>query len=335
MRFLSLGTVATGETPRNINAEMMTAQGRQCGMFMGQVVRQRTPCRGHFEITIAVEGFPRAEPGQFLQVRCHPPFGGAEPMRQGGRDSADVCCSYASPRSVLRRPFSIAGLRRIGARGEIDLLGRVVGMGTAWLATLSPGASVDILGPLGRGFSTPASGKHVLLMAGGVGLPPIRWLGEELRNDGVICDLIYGARTRDALLVTLIEEPSTTGALTSCVEAFGRGGVRASITTDDGTCGLRGRVTERAVSYFDACEDLSSVQVYACGPEPMLRVVGSLCVSRGVDCELVLERMMGCGMGTCQSCVVRVVDESSEQGWRYALCCTEGPVFEASRVIWP
>jgi dihydroorotate dehydrogenase electron transfer subunit len=225
-------------------------------------------------------------------------------------------------------------MRRSGGQCELDFLGRVVGNGTAWLAGLSPDSLVNVLGPLGQGFSPPSSGKRALLVAGGIGLPPIRWLGEELRRNGVVCDSIYGVRTRESLPVNLNEEPSTSGALTLCVEEFGRDGIPTCITTDDGTCGLHGRVTDGITSYFDGCDDPTSIQIYACGPEPMLRAVAAVSESRGLMCELALERMMGCGMGTCQSCVVRVVDESSTAGWRYALCCTEGPVFESSRVIW-
>ncbi|MBN2560220.1 MAG: dihydroorotate dehydrogenase electron transfer subunit [Phycisphaerae bacterium] len=295
------------------------------------------PCRAHFELTLFVEGFPSATPGQFVQVRRDSLLQRAERRVLSECDEAGVSAARGSTAGcgpLLRRPFSIAGLRRAGGRCEIDLLGRVVGAVTRWMAALSPGDPISVLGPLGAGFSAPARGQRALLVAGGIGLPPIRWLGERLRQDGVTCDAIYGAQTRDSLPITLTEEPSTSGALTSCVEEFSRNGIPVAITTDDGTCGARGRVTDMLIEYLDDCDDVSSVRVYGCGPEPMLRAVASLCVRRGVDCELALERTMGCGMGVCQSCVVPVVDESGAEGWRYALCCTEGPVFDASHVKW-
>ena len=317
-----------------MDGKAMTIQHHQSGLFVGEVVGCRTPCPEHFEISLAVEGFPHAIPGQFVQVRCCPLAQNTYPEQPHEDIGALVDSGNADLRPMLRRPFSIAGLRRTGTQCEIDILGRVVGVGTGRLATLVTGDVVDILGPLGRGFSAALPDKRVLLVAGGVGLAPIRWLGEKLRRDGMPCDSIYGARTRGLLPVALTETPSKHGALTLCVEAFAREGIRTAITTDDGTCGMRGRVTDRMVSYFDGCGDPSSIQVYACGPEPMLRAVGSLCVSRGIWCELALERMMGCGVGACQSCVVRVVDASSAEGWRYALCCTDGPVFDAAGVIW-
>lgn len=295
----------------------MTSGINQVGMFIGRVVQARTPCHAHFAVTLVVEGFPAATPGQFVQVGCD--------LVRGHQ---------ATPRRILRRPFSIAGLRRSAGKCELDLLGHVVGGGTAWLAELAKDDPVSLIGPMGRGFSSPAAHQRVLLVAGGIGLPPIRWLGEKLRAAGVFCESIYGVRTRDLLPVTLIEEPTASGEMTLCVEEFGRHGIRTSITTDDGTCGVRGRVTDRLQDYLDACEDPAALQVYACGPEPMLRMIASQCGRRGVECEVAMERRMGCGVGVCQSCVVRVAEESSASGWRYALCCTEGPVFDAKRVIW-
>jgi dihydroorotate dehydrogenase electron transfer subunit len=315
----------------------MTRPLNQQGIFKGRVVRRREPCRAHFEVTLAIKDFPHADPGQFVQVRCNAPFEGVGSQPVAGADGPGAIAALervTGPRLILRRPMSIAALRRNRQQCEIDLLGRAVGVGTGYLAALSVGDPVDVLGPLGRGFSAPRAGLRALLVAGGIGLPPIRWLGEKLRGDGVVCDAIYGAVTRDSLAVTLVREPSTKGDWTPCVDEFARHGIQTAITTDDGTCGLRGRVTDAAARYLATCSDTSSIQIYACGPAAMLRAIAALCAESGVDGQIAMERMMGCGIGTCQSCVVRLTDASTAQGWRYALCCTEGPVFDASRVIW-
>jgi dihydroorotate dehydrogenase electron transfer subunit len=295
----------------------MSRPVQRSGIFLSRVARCRSLCDKHFELTLSLADFPPAIPGQFVQVLCRPP--------QDAESGA----------VMLRRPFSIGGLRR-GAHGvDMDLLGRVVGAGTAWLATRSPGDSISLLGPLGRGFMSPLSDATALLVAGGIGLPPIRWLAESLANMGVSCTAIVGAQRRSLLPVALIEEPSANGSATNCMEEFSRWGIPAAVTTDDGTCGLRGRVTDAMAEFFRATNARESLCVYACGPEAMLRAVAALCAQQGVvRCELAMERVMGCGMGTCQSCVVPVNDPARAEGWRYALCCTEGPAFDARRVRW-
>jgi|CXWL01.1.fsa_nt_gi dihydroorotate dehydrogenase electron transfer subunit len=302
----------------------------QKGIFLTTVTRRRTPCREHFEVTLGIDHFPDAQPGQFLQVLCRPPesTNHNSPSRVATVASGDL----ANP--FLRRPFSIAGMRRTASGCEIDLLGRVVGEGTAWLNRLAPGDIVDVLGPLGRPFSTPPAKHRAILVAGGIGLPPIRWLGETLRTSRIECTAFYGALTRDLLPITLTNEPMRDATPAMCVEDFARHGIPTAITTDDGTCGLAGRVTVALNRYLDGRPDRASSCLYACGPEPMLHVVADLAAKFQVGCELAMERVMGCGMGTCQSCVIPVRDSDHALGWRYALCCTEGPVFAADRIIW-
>lgn len=235
---------------------------------------------------------------------------------------------------MLRRPFSIGGLRRDGMTSEIDLIGRVVGPATTWLDALEPGNHVDILGPLGRGFAAPPSDNDILLVAGGVGLPPIRWWGQVLREQHRNCAMIYGAQSRDVLPIRLCDEPAAEGEFGLCAEEFAAWGLPTMITTDDGSCGLKGRVTDGMLRYFAQLAHPLRVSVYACGPLPMLRTVASICAKHEVACELAMERVMACGMGTCQSCALPVHDDYGSAGWHYALCCTEGPVFDAGRVAW-
>ncbi len=289
------------------------------GIFVTRLVDRRRLCREHFEITLSVENFPSARPGQFIQVLCRPPDA-PHTAELGGR--------------FLRRPFSIAGLTRSGHEIRLEIVGRVVGSGTTWLSERSVGAAVGVLGPLGRPFSTPAERSSAILIAGGVGIPPIRWLAEYFRACEIDCVTIVGARTRDLLPVTLVGVPSTNGTPVMCVDAFARHDIRTTVTTDDGSCGLRGRTTDALAGLFKKRSLPDGIRVAACGPPAMLRAVGRMCIERGVSCELALERVMGCGMGTCQSCVVRVKDASAEAGWRYALCCREGPIFEARQLSW-
>lgn len=291
------------------------ATGRRS--FLTQVTQCRHPCREHFELTVLAKNFPAATPGQFVQVLCRDPH-----------------ADFSAQGPMLRRPFSIAGMRGTESEREIDLLGRVVGPGTAWLAARKPGDVVDILGPIGRGFSMPPNGHTALLVAGGVGLPPIRWLGEFLRKNAINCVAFYGALQRDLLPILLRDAPATESVASMCVEEFARHGIACCITTDDGSCGMRGRVTDALAQYLSKPDAPETLRVYACGPEPMLHGVAKICSARGIVCEVAMERVMGCGMGTCQSCVIPVFDRARAEGWRYVLCCNEGPVFDAATVQW-
>lgn len=308
------------------------------GIFLAKTLSRRALCREHFQVILAVDQFPNAVPGQFLQVLCSAPQSSAtthtSAPHQSTADGAKPEQNSTFNGLMLRRPFSIGGLRRVGNTCEIELIGRVVGPGTTWLSALEPGNRVDVLGPLGCGFTPPPPGNKALLVAGGVGLPPIRWWGQVLREQDRDCAMIYGAQSRDTLPVRLCNEPAAEGDFGLCVEEFATWGIPTMITTDDGSCGLKGRVTDGLLRYFAHSAQPLRVSVYACGSLPMLRAVASICAARGVACELAMERLMACGMGTCQSCVLPMRDDSAGTGWHYALSCTDGPVFDASQVSW-
>ncbi len=306
------------------------------GTFVGTVVRQSSPCDEHFACTLEVQDFPQATPGQFLQVLCRSTSNTGQPFEQIESEPGSSASAFTTigPRETfLRRPLSIAGINRSGGTCEVDLLGRVVGHGTAWLANRREGDTVNFIGPLGHGFSAPRPETRALLVAGGVGFPPIRWLGETFRKQGITCSAVYGARTRALMPVELLREPARNGEISPCIKEFSLHGIHAAVTTDDGTCGLKGNVLDAVRQHVDD-GGASGVSVYACGPDPMLRSLSAFCVDRGLRCELALERMMACGMGTCQSCVVRVIDKAADSGWRYALACKDGPVFDAAELLW-
>lgn len=289
------------------------------------------PCREHFELTICIDDFPPAEPGQFIQVLCASPTYRTPNASKVNSEAIDVRTADAG--ILLRRPFSIGGLRRKGRRCEIDIMGRVVGPGTAWLNARMPGDEIDVLGPLGSPFRLPDSRAHALLIAGGVGLPPIRWLGEALSREGIATHAIFGAQTESLVPLTLTKPPTNIAEFSPCAAEFAEFGIETIITTDDGSCGVLGRVTVAMRSVIEQNPG-APLHVFACGPEPMLEAVASLAKAFELPCQVALERVMACGMGTCQSCVVKVKDDRAEDGWRYALCCSEGPVFDTNDVAW-
>ncbi|MCS6776357.1 MAG: hypothetical protein NZ557_07435, partial [Chthonomonadaceae bacterium] len=205
--------------------------------------------------------------------------------------------------------------------GVCRVLYRMSGAFTTGLCRLGAGDVVDVLGPLGCPFRRAASApvRHILI-AGGIGAPPIHFLARELtqgvpdtatRPDVVV---INGARTQE-LLVGMREFQELDVALIA--------------VTEDGTQARRGRVTEVLAEWLD--RDAPSVQVYACGPMPMLRAISEMTMVHGVPCQVSIETSMPCGVGLCQGCAVRVRTNTGEA---YALACVEGPVFEAERLVW-
>ena len=239
---------------------------------------------------------------------------------------------------TVRRAFSIAGLRRLGDHVDIDVLYRVVGKCTRWMSGLSVGGRVNLLGPVGNHFTVAEGKKLVLLVAGGVGLPPMIWWAQRLSESNIETIAFVGAQSRDLLALELsLDDPPTVCGTDPKFSAreFTQHGVKVVLSTDDGSLGFAGYVTDALAAYLDAhSPDADGVTAYACGPELMMKAVADLCAQRRIDCQLCMERSMACGMGTCQSCVVSVHDADAPDDWSYKLCCTDGPIFSAQEVIW-
>jgi dihydroorotate dehydrogenase electron transfer subunit len=234
-------------------------------------------------------------------VALHAPFI-AEHVRPG--QFVHLRISEESGR-LLRRPFAVH--RRSGER--IELLYQVVGAGTRELSLKEPGDEMDAIGPVGHGWTLPDGTAHVLLVAGGLGAAPLGLLAEDLAARGVAVVVAHGAPTANRLVGK------------SVFEAVAR---RVELSTDDGSAGRRGRVTEVSEALL-AAETFDTV--YACGPEVMQRVVAAQAANHGAVCEVSLERLMACGIGACLSCMVSTV-----HGPRRA--CVNGPVFLASEILW-
>lgn len=227
-----------------------------------------------------------AHPGQFVQIRAGRP-GSIDPL--------------------LARPLSIQ--RAVPSSGALTLLFKVVGRGTALLAAADIGASLTLLGPLGNGFAIPASTGHLALLAGGVGMPPLFFLAERLRQarPALEMTLFYGGRHRADLL---------------CLPEWEALGVSVVTATEDGSHGYHGLVTApfaqqltgRAVDFLAAC-----------GPRPMLRAVQRLALAHGIPGQLSLEARMACGVGACLGCVCATLT-----GHRRV--CVDGPVFALEEV---
>ncbi|MDD5196474.1 MAG: dihydroorotate dehydrogenase electron transfer subunit [Candidatus Omnitrophota bacterium] len=209
---------------------------------------------------------------------------------------------------LLRRPLSIHG----AGGSKIKIFYKVVGKATEILAQKKVGATLDILGPLGSGFtySQPAArSPQPILVAGGMGVAPLIFLAEKLRGAKTI--VLIGAKTKDQLL---------------CAREFKKSGCAVKIATDDGSSGFKGRVSDLLKNLLSAPGPRPQ-PIYACGPKPMLRAVTDIANARGIPAQLSLEEHMSCGIGACLGCVVRTKDGLKR-------VCKEGPVFLAKDLTW-
>lgn len=236
------------------------------------------------------------EPGQFVMVK---PGRSTDPL--------------------LRRPFSVFEVLRddLGTVRAISLLNKRAGVTTERIYALEPGDQVACLGPLGRPFTPPVGGE-AWMVAGGVGLAPFATLAEALAALEIPATLFYGARTGDELFY---------------LEFFERLGVRVALATEDGTRGAAGRVTDPLATALAALLSPDATTVYACGPEPMLAAVARLAAAHGQPCEVSVERVMGCGLGGCYSCVIPVTTPDHPQP-HFVRSCLAGPVLDGAAVVW-
>ena len=328
---------------------------------VGRVLENRRLCDEHYRLRLGLAAFAPARAGQFVQLQCRGPGEPADlldrPWSPGDRPAL-AQPELVGKEPLLRRPLSLAGFRRVGdgASGgaELEVIYRTVGTGTNWLAAVGVGMELSVLGPLGNGFSVecgtgerstgvpPVSRMGVspmprkaALISGGVGIGPMLFLARTLRDAGVEVVAFCGARSARLLPLTIAGTgPSPVGEPLPCIEEFARLGVNTVVATDDASLGVGSTVTEAFRHYLDArLPGTGELGVYSCGPEPMMRAAADLCLARGYTCHLAMERHMACGMGTCQSCVVKLRDDN-DRGWSFKLCCTDGPVFDAREILW-
>ena len=320
--------------------------------FVASVHANLPLCREHFKLVLRVERFPQSDPGQFIQILCHdidlPNSPNDELIDWRGIGWPTVRGhELTEPRAMLRRPFSLAGRRNLQT-GEVELhiIARVVGVGTAWMSQLKPGDAVSVIGPLGNRFALPSARETAILVGGGVGIPPMIYLAQSLAGRAIA---FCGATTRDLLPLTLSREAANTTRDPTqpslAIEEFAIHNIPLIITTDDGTLGFRGFVTDALSRYLDSVASplaprRSPLILYTCGPEPMMKRVAQIALDRGIECQIAVERAMACGMGTCQSCCIRVrkpdpaIPPLPGRDWCYRLACTDGPIFRANELLW-
>ena len=243
----------------------------------------------------------RTAPGQFVMVK---PAGVTDPL--------------------LRRPFSVFEVLR-GADGEVtgvSILNKRAGRSTNKLYELEPGDVVSCLGPLGLPFKAVAPPVEAWMVAGGVGLAPFATLAESLAASKTPSTLFYGARTAAELFH---------------LEFFEQLGIKLVLATEDGGHSVnghcvKGRVTSPLEAALKNASSRAGAMVYACGPEPMLEAVAKLAARYNQPCQVSVERVMGCGLGGCYSCVVPV--RHGDEHANLVRSCISGPVFDGAELVW-
>lgn len=243
----------------------------------------------YFQVALDVPAMAsHVQPGQFVHVRLP-----------------------ALRHRVLRRPFSVYDVDV--ATGQLRIVYKVVGEGTAHLATLGAGAVLNVMGPMGCGFTLPLPGERPVIVAGGYGAAATYLLA---KRSPVPCLCLVGGRTAGDLLL---------------LDEFRAVGATVRVATDDGSCGHHGVITE--VLPTAIAEAAPRPLVYACGPNPMLAAVGRVVAGLGLDAEISLDHVMCCGVGACFACVVKMKADNAD-GWEYVRTCRNGPVFKASAIWW-
>ena len=262
--------------------------------FDARIIENRALGNGYFVLRIGgCDSLAQSRPGQFIMLRG-----------DWGRDP------------LLPRPVSLLS---VAPEGRADLLAKSVGRGTRLLEAAPPGTRVSVLGPLGNSFPDPTPDRVDLLVAGGVGMPPLFMQAEHAARRGLVdrCEMIYGGRTSRDLV--LLGEMRGMGLFTR-------------LATEDGSVGRRGRVTlrlEARIDHHRAANRQQGLRIFACGPREMLWAVARIAEPHGIECYLSMEEQMACGIGVCLGCAV----PARSRPFRYV--CSDGPVFMASDLVIP
>ena len=222
---------------------------------------------------------PTARPGQFVMLRC-------------------------GENALLRRPFSIHQVS--DDKTSLALLFSVIGRGTQWLSERQVGDKIDLLGPLGNGYSITPDSRNILLVAGGIGVAPLHFLTQKATELGLSKKMCFGIATAtEAILKNLIPR-----------------NIRCLTATEDGSVGYKGMITDLLPEYIDWAD-----QIFACGPSPMYRTMAKMPELKDKSVQISLEVRMGCGLGVCYGCTVK-----TKQGLKQV--CQDGPIFNLDDILW-
>lgn len=311
------------------------------------VVSKVEPTKGRFEATVlfnktlrkcfhrlglqftgpGAEAFAGARPGQFAQFDVSTVA--LPPLEAIPDELKDI----ASKQILLRRPFSFARVVKEAGKTTVEVVYCVLGPATLRMTTLTKGQLLSVIGPLGEGFSIPQGKKKAVLVAGGMGTPPLEHLAQTLTAESPGLDAIAfaGAKTKDDLP---FENPldKISQELGFWLGEFARYSISSFVATDDGSSGFKGTVSACLLDWLNSnSPNPAETIIYACGPKAMLAGIAKAAADKRIDCQISMEEMMACGIGLCQSCAVKCKADAG--GETYKLCCKDGPVFDSKDVV--
>ena len=212
------------------------------------------------------------------------------------------------PGHTLRRPISIAEIGR--STGELRIIFEIRGEGTKWLASCSKGDLLNLLGPLGNGFSILSPDKKAIVIGGGIGIPPLLEVAKCYRENA---DVLLGFRNKQTAFL---------------IGEFQDFGCNTAISSDDGSIGRRGFVSNLLIDFLNKkTPDI----IYACGPTAMLKSIAQIAGEYHIRCQVSMEERMGCGVGACLVCACKVKRKNGSETYKHV--CKDGPVFEGSEVV--
>ena len=268
------------------------------------IVFNRRISTAYLHLGLAVPAFPMTfQAGEFVMVR---------PSWDG-----DPFLPRAFSIYRVSGPASRGGSSGVDSPPVIEILYKVLGKGTQYLARMEPPQEVEVLGPLGNAFTPPDHGALAVLVAGGIGVPPIAALATQFRNSKFEIrnvEVFLGGKTSEDIL---------------CVKDFEEAGATVHITTEDGSLGSRGLVTD-VLRPFLFTPHASRLTMYTCGPPGMLAAVARLAQECAVPCQVSVETNMACGFGACMGCAIEVTGDVKT----YKLVCKDGPVFDSREIKW-
>jgi dihydroorotate dehydrogenase electron transfer subunit len=252
------------------------------------ILNHKSAGRGYYRLVLRVpEAATAALPGQFVMLRVS--------------ETLDP---------LLSRPF---GVSSVPSKTSIEIMYRVVGRGTALLASMDIGHTLNLLGPLGKGFPMPEKGITPVLVAGGSGFPPLYFLSQRV---GSRAHLFIGSKNKECL------PPS------GIIRNFKDTALKVHIATEDGSMGTGGMTTDILSEFLTKMEQKTHLVLYACGPHPMLAAVSRIAAEHSIPCYVSMEERMACGLGACMGCSIPMLAGG------YKRACKEGPVFDALEIAW-
>jgi dihydroorotate dehydrogenase electron transfer subunit len=252
------------------------------------ILTHKSAGRGYYRLVLRIsEAITAALPGQFVMLRVS--------------ETLDP---------LLARPF---GVYSVPSKSTIEIVYRAVGRGTTLLTGMEPGHTLNLLGPLGKGFPMPDKGMTPVLVAGGSGFPPLYFLSQRA---GSRAHLFIGSKNKECL------PPS------GIIKSFKDIVLKVHVATEDGSMGTRGMTTDILNEFLTKMEQKTHLVLYACGPHPMLAAVSGIAAQHSMPCYVSMEERMACGLGACMGCSIPMLAGG------YKRACKEGPVFDAREIAW-